>query len=148
VANPGTAIVYGLLTAIFYAGYLVFGKRALEGSEPMGATLVIFLTTTVAFGIGSMVVGLDSSVSIQGWVGVGGLAIVATVIAIGFLIAGLRWTTPVEAASLSAIEPLVSALIAVAWMGLRLTAWHVVGGALVIVAVLILARPAAPDPAR
>jgi drug/metabolite transporter (DMT)-like permease len=50
---------------------------------------------------------------------------------------------------LSAIEPLVSAIIAVSIMGLNLTVWHVVGGLLVIVAVIVLAKqPAAPDPAR
>jgi drug/metabolite transporter (DMT)-like permease len=148
VANPGLAIGYGIATAICYAAYLVFGKHALEGAEPMGSTVVIFLTTTVAFGIASMLVGLDTPASVRGWIGVGGLAIVATVVAIGCLIAGLKWTTPVEAASLSAIEPLVSAVIAVTLMGLDLTLWHVFGGLLVIVAVIVLARqPAQPDPA-
>jgi drug/metabolite transporter (DMT)-like permease len=140
VANPGLALAYGICTAVFYATYLVFGKRALEGAEPVGSTLVIFMTSGVAFGVGSLVVGLDVPAGPRGWIGAGGLAVVATVIAIGGLIAGLRWTTPVEAASLSAIEPLVSAVIAVTAMGLHLSVWHILGGILVILAVLVLAR--------
>src|ERR1044072_538454 len=114
------AIAYGVGTALFYACYLVVGKKVMEGLPPAGSTLTIFVTTTIIFGIGTMVAGFDTASGVSGWIGIGGLAVVATVIAIGGLIAGLKWITPVEAASISAIEPFVRALIAVTAMGEKL----------------------------
>lgn len=148
-SHPGVAIAFGVGTALSYACYLIVGKKVLEGQPPAGSTLAIFLTATIIFGFGTMIDGFDIASGPSGWLGIAGLAVVATVISIGGLSAGLKWITPVEAASLSAIEPLVTAIIAVTAMGIQLRLLHVVGGLLVVAAVLLLSqKPAEPDPAR
>ncbi len=134
------AAIYGLGTAIFYAAYLVCGKSVLVGIDARVAALVIISTAAATYGIASIIAGFDIPSAPSGWIGPIGLAIVATVIAISALLAGLSRVTPVEASSLSALEPLVSTIIAVLFLGTRLQIWHVAGGALVIVAVLVLAR--------
>lgn len=149
------AIAYGLATALFYATYLVSGKWLLRGVAPLAATLVIFLTAGSTYGIVSLVIGFDRSATPAGWIATASLAVVSTVIAIGFLLWGLEYVSPVEASALSALEPLVTALIAVTLMHQDLRALHVAGGVLVIVAVVLLARKArepdlgeAPEAAR
>jgi drug/metabolite transporter (DMT)-like permease len=136
------AVLYGLATAAFYATYLVCGKGVMSKTPPVAATLVILSTAALAYGGAAPFVGLDAPSSTAAWIGIVGLAIVATVVAIGLLLWGLAKVSAVEAASLSALEPLVSAVIAVAVLGQPLRAWHVFGGVLVIVAVLVLARHA------
>lgn len=136
----GVAVLYGLGTAVFYAAYLLCGKRVMRDIGPVPATLVILTTTTVVFGVASFFLGFDLPSKPAGWIGAVGLALVATVIAIGALLAGLERVSAVEASSLSALEPLVTALIAVSFLGEPLRIWHVAGGILVIVAVLVLAR--------
>ncbi|MFI5386563.1 MAG: DMT family transporter [Fimbriimonadales bacterium] len=138
----GLAILYGLGTSIFYATYLIVGKRVLADVPPLGATLVILSTAALVYGAASLFTGFDLPANPSGWIGPVCLALVATVIAIGGLLAGLRWISPVEASSLSALEPLVTAVLAVVILGQRLEWWHVAGGALVILAVLVLARHA------
>jgi drug/metabolite transporter (DMT)-like permease len=106
---------------------------------------VILTTAAIAYGIAAGATGVQLPHESIGWVGVVGLALVATVIAIGALLLGLERVSPVEASSLSALEPLVGAAIAVSFLGRTLHIWHVLGGALVIVAVLVLARASADD---
>jgi drug/metabolite transporter (DMT)-like permease len=136
----GVAVLYGLGTATFYATYLVCGKRVLEDVPAITATLVILTTAAIAYGIAAAVTGVQLPLQPIGWVGVFGLALVATVVAIGALLLGLERVSAVEASSLSALEPLVGAIIAVTVLGRSLHVWHVLGGVLVIVAVLVLAR--------
>jgi drug/metabolite transporter (DMT)-like permease len=136
----GVAVLYGIGTAAFYATYLLVGKRVIPDIPPVSSTLVILCTATLAYGVGSLFTGFDVAREPSGWIGVAGLAVVATVIAIGGLLAGLEKISPVEASSLSALEPLVSAIIAVAFLGQEPRLGQLVGGALVIVAVVVLAR--------
>jgi drug/metabolite transporter (DMT)-like permease len=141
----GVAILYGVGTAVFYATYLVAGKRVLQEVPAITATLVILSTAATAYAIAATIIGIELPHHSSGWVAVWGLAIVGTVIAIGALLLGLERVSPVEASSLSALEPLVGAIIAVLFLNQVLRVWHVIGGALVIVAVLVLARQAAED---
>lgn len=139
------SILYGVGTALFYATYLLVGKRVTAEVPPVASTLIVIATAAVAYGIGSFFTGLDKASSTEGWIGVVGLAIVATVIAIGALLGGLERVSAVEASSLSALEPLVSAIIAVLFLGQELRAGHVFGGLCVIAAVLVLARSASDN---
>ncbi|HVT11942.1 MAG TPA: DMT family transporter [Fimbriimonadaceae bacterium] len=136
----GIAVVYGLGTALFYAAYMLCGRKVMQGVSAIPATLTILASTTVVYGVASLFLGFDIPSSPQGWIGAVGLALVATVVAIGALLAGLERVGAVEASSLSALEPLTTALVAVAFLGEPLRLWHVAGGVLVIVAVLVLAR--------
>jgi drug/metabolite transporter (DMT)-like permease len=136
------AVAYGLATAVFYSAYLLTGKRVMATVAPASATLVILTTAALTYGAASLFTGIQTPSSSIGWVGIVCLALVATVIAIGCLLWGLDKVSPVEASSLSALEPLVSALIAILILGQEPRLWHVIGGVLVIVAVLVLARQA------
>lgn len=138
----GPAIAYGFGTAIFYATYLLCGKRVMATAHPLSATLVIIATATAAYAIGGIFSGYQIPHTQTAWMGVFGLAVIATVVAIGGLLAGLNRVSPVEASSLSALEPLVTALIAVTLLGQQPRIWHLLGGTLVIIAVLVLARQA------
>lgn len=135
-----TAILYGISTAICYATYLVLGKRILAGMTPMVSTFIVITTAAFSFAALSLSGGFAFPQSSNGWVGVFGLGIVATVIAIGALFGGLARISPVEASSLSALEPLVTAIIAVLFLNQHLSFGLVAGGLLVLTAVLLLAR--------
>lgn len=136
------AVLYGISTAFFYATYLVIGKRVMPSMSPMVGTFIIISTAGCAFGLLSLTVGFTAPKSDLGWTGVIGLAVVATVVAIGALFAGLARISAVEASSLSALEPLVTAILAVLFLHQKLTLGICVGGALVLAAVLLLARQA------
>ena len=69
--------------------------------------------------------------------GLAGLALVATVVAIGTFFAGLRRIGPGDAATLSSLEPVVTVLLAVALLGERLAPGQLAGGVLVLAAVVV-----------
>jgi drug/metabolite transporter (DMT)-like permease len=89
---------------------------------------------------GSAVLGdlRPGDVTAAGWGWLAGLAVVSTVIAIGLFFAGLTRVGPTNAAILATVEPLVTALLAFAVFGETPGAVQIAGGALIIIAVLVL----------
>ena len=85
-----------------------------------------------------------------GWLAA--IAVVSTVAAVTLFFAGLRRVGPTAAAILSCLEPLVAVVLALAVFGGTPAAVQVLGGALVLAAVLVLRAPpnavvAAPEAA-
>ena len=79
-----------------------------------------------------------------GWAWVGAIAIVSTVAAILCFFAGLARVGPSAASILSTLEPLVTVALAAAAFGESLGPVQLVGGALVLGAVLVMQWPARP----
>ena len=68
------------------------------------------------------------------------MALVATVLAAVAFLAGVRRIGPTNAAMLSTLEPVVTVILAAALLGERLAPLALVGGALILLAVLLLTR--------
>jgi drug/metabolite transporter (DMT)-like permease len=75
-----------------------------------------------------------------GWLGTGGIVLIATVIPVATFLAGLERIGPTNAAMLSTIEPLVTVLLAWMIFGERLQPITALGGALILFAVVLLTR--------
>jgi drug/metabolite transporter (DMT)-like permease len=91
------------------------------------------------------------ALSAAGWGWLACLAVVSTVAAISLFFAGLERVGPTMASILSTVEPLVTVLLAFLVFGERLGAIQLLGGALVLAAVVpatiaaSAARPATAD---
>jgi len=81
-----------------------------------------------------------------GWLAVLAIAVVGTVVAIAFFLAGLARLGPVRASTYSTLEPVFTVALAAILLGEQVTALRALGGALILAAVLILARAGAPRP--
>jgi len=77
-------------------------------------------------------------VTAAGWVWIASIAGVSTVAAIGLFFAGLKRVGPTTASLLSTVEPVVTVLLAFVVFGEALGAVQLLGGALVLSAVLAL----------
>jgi drug/metabolite transporter (DMT)-like permease len=84
--------------------------------------------------------------SAAGWAVAIGIAIVPTMFAISLFLASLPRVGAARASLLSTWEPVVTVLLAVAFLGDRLSPLQVVGGALVLLAVIAVqaSRPVEP----
>jgi drug/metabolite transporter (DMT)-like permease len=113
----------------------------------------------VAFAAVGLVSGrLAVDFSAAGWGWVAAIALVSTVVAIAAFLAGLARVGPGRAAILSTIEPPLTVLLAFLAFGESLRPAQLLGGALVLAAVLVLQvrsrirepspRPAPPPSAR
>ncbi|MGI8610564.1 MAG: DMT family transporter [Candidatus Dormibacteria bacterium] len=134
-------VVLGLLSAVVYSSYILFGKRVMRDVDPVTAITVISLsagTAYMAFTLGTGSLTLPSQAT--GWFAIIGLALVATVLGAGAFLAGLRATDPGRASLISTLEPLSTALLAALIFGETLGPLQLAGGALVLAAVVLVSR--------
>lgn len=158
VALPGVTggkvllgLALGLSAALIYATYIVIGNRLAAGT-PSDVTAAVSMTgTTLVFVFGSLAGdGATLSISSDAWLAIGGVALFSTVIATTFFLAGLERLGPSRAAILATVEPVVTLILATLVLHDPPRWFQVIGGALILVAVLLAqlaprtaARPAA-----
>jgi drug/metabolite transporter (DMT)-like permease len=133
-------LLYGLGTALFYAAYLVIGTRAMKGVHPGTGSVVVLSVAAVTYAVTVAFTGFNPPGAASGWAYAVVLAVIPTAVAISTLLSGLEKIGPVNTSTISAIEPLVTALLAAVLLKETLHPIQILGGALILSAVLILAR--------
>jgi len=78
--------------------------------------------------------------SSSGWLVVAGIALIATVIPVTAFLAGLKRIGPTNAAMLSTLEPVVTVVLAAWLLSESLAPLSLLGGGLILAAVILLAR--------
>jgi len=137
--NPlGAAL--GLGAALVYSTYILTSQgiagrvdaRVLSALVCTGAAASLILATVL---IGQLRPG---RLTPGGWGWLVCIAAVSTVGAVGMFFAGLRRAGPTTASILATVEPLVTVLLAFLVFGETLTVVQLIGGTLVLTAVLVL----------
>jgi len=141
-AGGGSAlgIFFGVLAALIYACYILTGSRLPRDVTPTGSSAVVITSAAAVYGALACVRGVHLPVTAAGWGAVIAIAVVCTVLAIALFLAGLERVGAVRASIYSAVEPVFTVLLATVVLGEELTALRVVGGVLILGAVLLLAR--------
>ncbi len=150
-AGEGTpvAVGFGLLAAFIYAGYILAGSRLPRRTGAAASTAVVTTAAAAVYGAVACARGVRLPATPAGWGAVAAIALVCTVLAVGLFLAGLERIGPVRASVYSTVEPAFTLLLASIFLGEPLTTSRLAGGALIVGAVLLLARadlrpPAAP----
>lgn len=146
----GAARAGGLLAvaaAAVYAVYIVLAAEPVRTAGPLPATAVVMSAAAVVLILATAVTMPAGPGTLRGWLALGALAGVCTVAAAGLFLAGLSLLGPADASTVSTLEPVVSAVLAATLLGDRLTPLQLFGAALVLAAIIALARTAA-RPAR
>ncbi|MFN8473634.1 MAG: DMT family transporter [Anaerolineae bacterium] len=137
--NP-LGILTALLAGLWYAGYIVLGNRIIKGVAPLVSSAWILLGAAISFGAAGLILGQIqfTFASPQGWLVVGGMILMSTVIPVVTFLAGLQRVGPTQSALLSALEPVFTVALAVAFLGEHLAPLQIAGSVLVITAVILL----------
>ncbi|HYF63902.1 MAG TPA: EamA family transporter, partial [Herpetosiphonaceae bacterium] len=101
-------IALGVLAAVIYATYILVGSRVTPAAGPIPASTVIIASAAAVYGALMAAQGPVFPKTTLGWLAVGGVALVSTVIAIVFFFIGLERIGPTAASTISALEPLVT----------------------------------------
>ena len=139
-ADPrGVGIV--LVAAVVYATYITVSRTALEDVSAPALTAHVMPAAALTF----LVIGggTDSLAVPQGpvaWAAVLGIAVFATALPIFAFFAGLSRIGAGPAAILSAVEPVVTVALGAAFLGEPVSTVVLVGGALVLVGVVLVPR--------
>jgi drug/metabolite transporter (DMT)-like permease len=133
-------VLLGLSAAASYALYIVLSATAADGIGPLAASAVVMGACGLvydAFAVGTRA-ALPSSA--DAWLALAGVTVFGTVVAVAAFFGALALLGPSDTAVLSTVEPVVSVGVAAIALGETLSSLQLAGGALVLGAVIVLAR--------
>lgn len=133
-------ILLGIAAAVDYAIYILLGSRIVRRSGSIGSTSMIIAATAGVYAVVAPIHGLAFPGSALGWMAVLAIALISTVISFVTFFAGLKRVGPTTASTLSTFEPIVAVALAAVVLGETITPVQALGGLLILVAVVILAR--------
>lgn len=138
----GIALAIG--AAVVYSIYIVVGSVVTAEVDPLVVSTVVCVTAAVVTGL--IVLTLAGTghpqafpATSRGWGSIAAIAVIGTVIAILAFFAGLKRLGATATSVLSTIEPVVTVALATTLLGETLSAGQLVGGLLVLAAVIWLA---------
>ena len=153
LALTGTVLTIGLggggsllgialaMTAPFiYSAYILAGSKITKEVEILSSSTVVMISASFVFGAFIAVRGLNMPQTLVGWGGVLAIALISTVIAIIAFFAGLKRVGPTNASMLSTFEPVTTVVLAAIVFGEEIGLMRVVGGVLILMAVILLAK--------
>jgi drug/metabolite transporter (DMT)-like permease len=135
---PG--ILLAVSAALIYSVYIIVGTDVMKHVSAVQSSFVIFASAGTVYGILMGINGAHFPATSSGWLGIAGIVLVATVIPVAAFLAGLERIGPTHAAMLSTLEPVVTVLLAGLLLGERLEIITILGGSLILVAVILLTR--------
>lgn len=130
----------GLLAALIYSVYILVGARLPAEVTPTASTALVTTSAAAVYALVAAARGVHLPVTAGGWVAIAAVAVIGTVLAIVFFLAGLERLGAVRASVYSTLEPAFTLLLAALLLGEPVTAMRLAGGALILGAVLLLAR--------
>ncbi len=134
-------VISVLLAATLYSLYVVGSNRLLRTVHWLPGSAVITMSAAGFFLSGGIITNqltLDVNRGVL-YCGIG-LALLATLLAIGGFYLGLSMIGPAKASIVSTLEPLVTAIVASIIFGEQLTIGQLLGGSLIILSIIILQK--------
>ena len=142
--SPTSGQLIGALMAIgaalIYSIYIIVGTNVMKHVSAVQSSAIIFASAGAVYGVLTLVNGAHFPASNKGWLAMLGIIVISTIIPVVTFLAGLERIGPTNAAMLSTLEPVVTVLLAAWLFGERLMPIVMVGGGLILVAVILLTR--------
>ena len=140
VSGQPLGVALGILAALLYSVYLLIGNRVMRNENPLAAATVVMISAAVVFCLFALITRPAFPQTVTSWAAVFAIAVVSTAIAMVTLFIGIRHLGAADAATLSTLEPLVTALLGALLLDERLSTVQWIGGLVIVVAVVVLAR--------
>jgi drug/metabolite transporter (DMT)-like permease len=129
-----------IAAALIYSVYIIVGTNVMKNVSAVQSSMLIFASAGVVFGALTSLRGAHFPATQSGWFAILGIVLIATVIPVVTFLAGLERIGPTNAAMLSTIEPIVTVILAAWLFGERLSWLSLLGGGLILMAVILLTR--------
>jgi len=126
--------------ALIYSMYILIGTNVMKHVSAVQSSAIIFTSAGAVYGMLAFVNGMRLPASIAGWQAILGIIVISTIIPVVAFLAGLEIIGPTNAAMLSTLEPVVTVLLAAWLFGERLVPIVMLGGGLILFAVILLTK--------
>jgi drug/metabolite transporter (DMT)-like permease len=133
-------MVLAVAGAVIYSIYIIVGTGVMRYVSAIQSSAVIFAAAGASAGVLMLVNSPHLPATGQGWVAILAIVVIATLIPVAAFLAGLERIGPTNAAMLSTLEPVVTVLLAYWWLNETLTPVALIGGGLILMAVLLLTQ--------
>ncbi len=134
-----TGVLLSVASALVYAALILIADRLGREVGPLVLSTLVPTGAAVTFVLGGLLLGdLRLDVTLPGWEAMLGLALVATVVPLAAFYAGIARVGPSTASILLTVEPALTVVLAAVVLNERLGPPQLVGGLLVLAAVLVL----------
>ncbi len=140
-------VLLAISAAAIYSVYIMVGTKVMQQVSAIQSSAVIFLAAGAGSSLLMLVNGAHLPQTGRGWGVIGAMVIIATVIPVVTFLAGLRRIGATNAAMFSTLEPVVTVLLAALLLGEVLKPITLVGGGLILAAVIMLMRSELRQPA-
>jgi drug/metabolite transporter (DMT)-like permease len=144
IGDPRGGQWLGILLAIgaaaIYSVYIIVGAGVMKKVSAISSSTVIFASAGLVYGALTALNGPRWPTSATGWLIVAATVLIATVIAVVTFLAGLKLIGPTDASMLSTLEPVVTVVLAAWLFDETLQPITLLGGALILIAVIVLTR--------
>jgi drug/metabolite transporter (DMT)-like permease len=152
IALLGTALTVGpeggqflgiflaISAALIYSLYIIVGSQVMKQVSAVQSSTVIFASAGLMSGALMFINRPQLPQTNNGWLAIGAIVIVATVIPVVTFLAGLERVGPSNAAMLSTLEPVVTVILAALFLSETPKAITLIGGGFILVAVVLLAQ--------
>ncbi|NYJ04591.1 DMT family transporter [Petropleomorpha daqingensis] len=133
----GVVLAFG--AAVTYTAYILVADTVVHRLPPVLLSALVMAGAALTLAVrGIAGGGVELGFGPAGWLWVGCIAVVSTVVAMLAFFAGLRRTGPSTAAILSTFEPVVTTVLAAVTLGEFLAPVQVLGGVLVLASVAVV----------
>ncbi len=133
-------IVLGIGAALIYSIYILAGEGVMRRVPPLPAATVVMLAAAAVYGGAAFNAGLAPPATSAGWLAVLAIAIFSTLLAILGFLKGMEKLGATDASTLSTLEPLITIGLAAVVLGEVVSEVQLLGGGLILAAIVYLAR--------
>jgi drug/metabolite transporter (DMT)-like permease len=132
-------VILGLISACINATYVLVGEQVLQEESPVVACTVMISSAAIVYGGIVAIAGISLPTAASGWMAIAALALISTLLSIGTLFTGIKLLGASTASVLSTLEPVVTIVLSTLILQQPINSTPMVGGALIITAVVVLA---------
>lgn len=136
--NP-LGLMYGLMSAVANAGYILLSARLVRECGALVTNAVGMLVAAVILMPFGQPWNVPAQMDPTGWLVFAGIVLVGTMAAYGVFSVGVTWSGTVKASLLGVFEPVSGAVISAVWLGTVFSGWDMLGGALIIAMMVMVA---------
>ncbi|WP_338230867.1 DMT family transporter [Lactiplantibacillus paraxiangfangensis] len=140
LAIPMDALVWGILSGVTAALYVVLPRHIVAENSPV-----------VVLGWGTLIAGILFNLYHPVWVGapkitptlvisIGAIVLIGTIFAFGSLLHSLQYAPSAVVSIVDAVQPVVTFILSIIFLGLSVSWVEILGSVLVIVAIYVLQR--------
>jgi len=133
-------IALAMTAPLIYSAYILTGSKLTKQAGVLSTSTIVILSASVVFGLLVLIKGLSLPRTLAGWGSVLAITLGSTVFAVNAFFAGLKRVGPTNASVLSTFEPVTTVILTFLFFGEEIGPMRVVGGLLILVAVILLAK--------